>query len=158
MKKLEKLRLACLILCLLTLLASCATYNNDKTTLPEETSTQETTLVAITAEETKLNVDDTVANVTDIPQTEIPDGATVLYSYTLQSRPGYYYAMNENPATDEYENTIPCANYICENDDATINGSAGSLLLIRDGGWHLFDAVSGAATDVIINSTRKNSL
>ncbi len=145
MQRLKKLRLACLILCLLTLLASCAAYNNDKTTDPKDTTTEKSTAEDTTAEETTLNGDNTA-------QTEVPNGATVLYSYTLQSRPGYYYAMNENPATDEYENTIPCANYICENDDATISDSAGSLLLIRDGGWHLFDALTGVVADVIINT------
>jgi hypothetical protein len=157
MKRLKMLRFTCLILCLLTILAACATYNNDKTTLPEATTTvksisEETTAEDTAAEETTLNGDNTAVDIADIPQIEVPDGATALYSYTLQSSPGYYYAMNQNPATDDNENTISCANYICENDDATINGSAGSLLLIRDGGWHLFDALTGVASDVIINT------
>ncbi len=153
MKRLKKLRLTCLILCLLTLLASCTTYSvNDKTTLPEKTTADDTTAEDTTAEETTLNGDNTAVDVTDIPQIKVPDGATALYSYTLQSSPGYYYAKNENPATDGNENTIPCAIYICESDDATISDSAGSLLLIRDGGWRLFDAITGVATDVNINT------
>jgi hypothetical protein len=132
MKMLKKFKFACIILCLLTLLASCATYNNDETTLPEDTKTEKSTaedtnVEDTTAEETTFNGDNTAVDTADIPQTEIPDGVTALYSYTLQSSPRYYYAMTENPATDDNENTIPCAIYICENADAYINGSAGSL-------------------------------
>ncbi|MFA6947681.1 MAG: hypothetical protein WCQ72_01730 [Eubacteriales bacterium] len=144
MKKISIICTAALLASLI--LTSCAADANTQAAAQDSTDQTESEAQTSKAEtETSAQTETSAETETSADIVVVPDGAAALYTYTSKYSDNYYYAQNtpyENP--EDY--IIPCKIYICKNSDASAVTSSESRLLIHDGDWLIFDAVSGEIT------------